>query len=68
MREYRLYRLDTSGHVRSRHEFDAVDDAAAVQHARDAHGECDCEIWERARKVAVVPRDGPVRWDGKAAD
>ena len=61
MRDYRMYCLDRDRRITQRHDFAAEDDAAAIQHTRDSHPDVDCEIWELGRKIALVPRDGPVK-------
>ena len=58
---YRLYCVDGNGRITGRTEFDAMNDAAAIQYARDHHPDSDCEIWELGRKVAFVPSIGEPR-------
>lgn len=54
MREYRLYCLDGAGHFMEVHQIDAVNDADALTKARIMKLSVKCELWERARMVAVL--------------
>jgi hypothetical protein len=57
--EYRLYCLDKRGRILDRHDFDPVNDQAAMQIAHDReHSHLDCELWEGKRKVALIPAKG----------
>jgi hypothetical protein len=56
MPNYPLYCLDEHGRILHPHDFEAADDVAALVVAEERdHRHLDCEIWERARKVAVLP-------------
>jgi len=49
---YYAYILDAEDHVQKRHDFEAADDAAALQHARRLVGPHDVELWQLKRMVA----------------
>ncbi len=54
MQDYRAYVLDQNGHVTQRHDFEFVDDEAAIIHARrfvDGH---DVEVWQIDRVVKLL--------------
>jgi len=48
---YRAYTLDAQGHVLSRLEFEAADDAAALAHARQRMTDHDVEVWQLQRMI-----------------
>ena len=55
---YRAYVLGKSGQVLKRHEFDAADDASAMEHARQYATGCDVEVWLAERLVGTLrPND-----------
>ena len=58
MAEYKLYCLDPKGRIARRHEFEASDDADAIDRARTDHPEESCELWCGTRKVALIPAGG----------
>jgi hypothetical protein len=61
MRGYRAYLLDKTGHVVKAVELACPDDAAAVNSAQQLVDGHDVEVWELARKVALLkhkPEDG----------
>jgi hypothetical protein len=53
--DYRAYELDAKGHVKRRIDFEADDDAAALQHARQYVDGHDVEVWMRDRVVGKLP-------------
>jgi len=55
MAHYRVYCLDENLHIVSRHEFDANDDATAVELVRTRSPDTAREVWQTRRKVAVIP-------------
>jgi hypothetical protein len=55
MAGYRLYRLDDGNHITERFDFDAADDAAAIEIARSACAGSFWEVWELGRKVGCAP-------------
>ena len=54
MADYRLYCLDGTGRFTKAHEINAGTDQEAIQEAQALKLPVACELWERARKVAVV--------------
>lgn len=56
--EYRLYGLDGVNKVASGEWFEADDDAAAVEAAKEMMDGHDCELWTGKRLVARIPRQG----------
>jgi hypothetical protein len=59
MTAYKLYCLDDQGHITSRIEFVGDCDEAAIAHVRQHHFDSACEIWDLARLVVRMPRNGP---------
>lgn len=56
---YRIYLLDQTGHILGAVEIDADDDAAALRAAQTIdHMGGGKEIWQLARRVAVLDRTG----------
>jgi hypothetical protein len=56
MLEYRLYCLDERGRILHSHDFEAADDQEAIQIAdRREHPHFAGELWQRGRKVEVIP-------------
>ena len=65
--EFRVYLLDTNGHVQAAHPLSAVSDAEAVELARLLYVSCDdvfsaCEVWRGATRIHQIrpPLAGPV--------
>ena len=58
MHEYKLYCIGSNGHIESRHDYRARDDLAALERARELCHEFEIEIWEGARVVTRVAKDG----------
>ena len=54
MVEYRLYCVNEAGQFSKAHEIVASDDADALDQAREMHIPARCELWQKARKVAVL--------------
>jgi hypothetical protein len=60
VRNYRLYCLDSGGRFIKECDIHAVNDAEALQEARRMKLPVRCELWDRARMVAVLdPHDAP---------
>jgi hypothetical protein len=55
---YRAYVLDIDGRVQACHRFEAVDDLAAVSHARQWLDRDDVEVWRFDRTVAKLTYGG----------
>lgn len=55
MAEYRLYCLDARGRIARRHDFEEMDDEAAVVAAREIDATSACELWCGSRKVTLLP-------------
>lgn len=58
MIDYRLYRCDGSGKIRSAEWLAALDDEAVVAQARGLSAGVILEIWERQRFVARLDAEG----------
>lgn len=57
MQQYRLYFLNSAGHVEKVHEFEAADDGAAIGIS---------EGWREGRKMELWQRDRQVKcWDAE---
>lgn len=54
VRQYRLYCLNEHGRFSKSHEIEANSDDEAIHAARAMKLPVKCEVWERARKVAVL--------------
>lgn len=53
---YRLYFLDTKGHVREGQDLDCESDAEALQRMRDLpRGDRAIELWQATRKLDFLP-------------
>lgn len=52
--DYRAYVLAKSGNILKRHDFDALNDAAALEHARQYVDEQDIEVWQLGRVVGLL--------------
>lgn len=56
MAAYRLYLLNSEGHVAHRFDLpDYPDDAAAIAYASKAHNPHGIELWEGKRRLAAFP-------------
>lgn len=56
MAMYRIYQMDSQGHVLHRpYVFEAASDLNAVLKARELAGGCDVEIWQGVRRVTKIP-------------
>jgi hypothetical protein len=55
MQEYRAFVIGLDGHVMLRRDFTAVDDEAAKGHARQYVDGHDVEVWQRNRRIAIIP-------------
>ncbi|HEY1749601.1 MAG TPA: hypothetical protein VGG11_22930 [Xanthobacteraceae bacterium] len=58
---FRVYCIDERGHICSVHECEARDDAEAIEVARRFCGAHEVEIWDRARRIARLGKDGEER-------
>lgn len=58
---YRLYCLDEQAGIRSREDFGAWDDQAAITVAVDLLGAAPGELWQSKRMVAMIRKDGLIR-------
>jgi hypothetical protein len=58
MRSYRLYLLDSCGHIYSARDIACEDDQAARNEAEKASTKSDVEVWERSRLVAKIASAG----------
>ena len=58
MVEYKLYGIGSDGHVLWRHDCFALDDLDSLDHARELGGIYEIEIWQGARFVARMTKDG----------
>lgn len=54
MAEYRLYRFDKEGHIQGPPVIVECEDAAVVQAKQYVDGVA-IQVWDRARRVAVLP-------------
>jgi hypothetical protein len=54
---YRLYKLDDAGRVRLAYAFEAANDSAALEEARQAGTANDVEVWQLDRLIARIKRE-----------
>jgi hypothetical protein len=54
MTDYRAFVLGKVGQILKRHEFDAADDVAAMEHARQYVTSSDVEVWRLERLVGLL--------------
>jgi hypothetical protein len=54
--DYRAYLVDDHGHIIDAHTFVAASDEAALMHAHQYANGLDVEVWHRARRVGLIPR------------
>ena len=59
MADYKVYNLDSDGHIRSAEWIEAEDDAAAIAILRDTPANGDRELWREARKLGLFRRSDP---------
>lgn len=52
--DYRAYLIDEQGHFLGVHEFDAPNDAAALQQAVKFVDRHDMEVWHRGRRIGRI--------------
>jgi hypothetical protein len=55
--DYRAYLLDEQGHIVDAHSFVAPSDEAALTLAYQYVNGLDVEVWHRARRVGLIPRE-----------
>lgn len=60
MADYRIYVLDSHGHFKAAHDVLATGDREAICAARHVEHEYGLEVWQRARRVAVLGAAGEV--------
>lgn len=58
MLDYRIYFLDTLGRINLSYDFRGPDDLSALDEAKKYADKCPLEVWQRARLVARIDRDG----------
>ena len=56
--DYRAYVLDDNGSIVNVRALEAPDDSEAVEQARKHLDGYDLEVWQRARKVKLLPGKG----------
>ena len=54
--DYKVYRLDDTGHIVSREDIEAPDDEAAIEKARQFVDGHDIELWQLGRMVTLLKR------------
>jgi hypothetical protein len=64
---YILYFLDERGRIRGAEWLAAIDDSDALAQVRRMAAERECELWQRARKVARLPAPDPLQESSCAA-
>jgi hypothetical protein len=52
--------MTSDDHIRSVNDFTADDDAEAIRFCRQLHADDDLELWCGKRKVASLPKGGPI--------
>jgi hypothetical protein len=55
--DYRAYLVDEHGQIFDAYAFVAGSDEAALIHARQYANGLDVEVWHRARRVGLIPRE-----------
>jgi hypothetical protein len=55
--DYRAYLVDEHGHIFDAYAFVAASDEAALIHAHQYSNGLDVEVWHRARRVGLIPRE-----------
>jgi hypothetical protein len=55
--DYRAYLVDEHGHIFDVYAFVAASDEAALIHAHQYANGLDVEVWHRARRVGLIPRE-----------
>lgn len=58
MKDYRIFRLDNSGHITSSVEFFCLDDEEALTFAAQQENKAGLELWHRAQRLQVLPAAG----------
>jgi hypothetical protein len=57
MAVYRAYPVDAHGRIQKRIDFEAADDAAALERARQYVDGHDVEVWQLGRSVGKLEHD-----------
>lgn len=55
--DYRAYLVDENGHIVDAHTFVATNDEAALIHATRYANGLDVEVWQRSRRIGLIPRE-----------
>jgi hypothetical protein len=55
--DYRAYLLDEHGRIVDAYAFVVASDEAALIHAHQYANGLDVEVWHRARRVGLIPRE-----------
>jgi len=55
--DYRAYLLDEDDHIIDAQSFEAPNDEAALIHANQFAFDFDVEVWQRSRRVGLIPRE-----------
>ena len=58
MHQYKIYELNGQNHIQKRYDLDAPDDVTALESARQIARVATFEIWESARFIARLGKDG----------
>ena len=58
MNTYRVYEFSAENHIQNRHDLSAPDDVTALEQAKAFAAKATIEIWESARLIARVGKDG----------
>jgi hypothetical protein len=56
--DYHIYRIDETNHIIGRHDCIEPDDLAAIARAKELCGPHEVEVWQLARLVARLAKDG----------
>ena len=58
MHEYKIYVLNSENHIQKRYDIKACDDITALESARSLAQMATVEIWESARMIARMAKNG----------
>ena len=67
MPEYRAYLIGPDGHIVERVELVCADDEAAKEQAKALVDGYDVELWQEARRIAVILRCRLCAYSGRSA-
>jgi hypothetical protein len=65
--EYKFYCIGPDGHIVRREDYTARDDLDALDRARAMCGQYEIEVWDGARMISRVAKDGTASIDPPAA-